>query len=263
MIDTAIIMAAGKGTRFGSRTESMPKGFIKFKGKPMIERSIENLLSAGIGKIIIGTGYHKEWYESLTDKYPMIRTVFSPAFAASNSMETLYQCKDAVGDAAFLLLESDIIYQPHALTELLNDPHENIMLVSPVKKFQDQYYIAADKDLNLSGCSTDKEKLKAEHGEEPYGELIGIHKVSNAFYRRMLSDYETHREEKFKRGYEFELEDIAVADPSIEAGKPTSNSSDRTPARTPLFLLKLDKLQWYEIDDEQDLKFAEQHVGID
>ena len=35
-IHTAVIMAAGLGTRFGKMTENMPKGFVPFKGEPMV-----------------------------------------------------------------------------------------------------------------------------------------------------------------------------------------------------------------------------------
>ena len=33
---TAVIMAAGLGSRFGSMTETMPKGFIEIDGMPII-----------------------------------------------------------------------------------------------------------------------------------------------------------------------------------------------------------------------------------
>ena len=44
-------MAAGMGTRFGEQTELKPKGFIPFKGKPMVIRAIESMFEAGIEKI--------------------------------------------------------------------------------------------------------------------------------------------------------------------------------------------------------------------
>lgn len=79
MITTAVIMAAGLGTRFGRQTELKPKGFITYKGKPMVIRAIETMFEAGIEKIIIGTGYHKEWYEALENEYPgKVKCVFSP-----------------------------------------------------------------------------------------------------------------------------------------------------------------------------------------
>lgn len=251
MIKTAVIMAAGKGTRFGSRTSTMPKGFIPFKGIPMIERSIECLLKAGIEKIIIGTGYHKEWYEELAAKFPgIIQTVFSPMYADSNSMETLYQCQKAIADDDFLLLESDLVFEPKAISSLLEDKHPNIMLVSEVMKFQDQYYIMDDDGNNLIGCSTDKDLLVGKFSKDPYGELVGIHKLSNKFYREMVKDYESQRDSKLKRGYEFELEDIATR-PSADFDEPNQ-----------LYLLKPADLQWYEIDDGADLKFAEENIDI-
>ena len=39
MYKTAVIMAAGLGTRFGQYTERIPKGFIECGGMSMIERS--------------------------------------------------------------------------------------------------------------------------------------------------------------------------------------------------------------------------------
>ena len=79
-------MAAGMGTRFGQMTEDIPKGFIPFKGEPMIVRSIKTLIDCGIDRIVIGTGYKKEKYEELAAHYPQIECVFSPRYAETNSM---------------------------------------------------------------------------------------------------------------------------------------------------------------------------------
>ena len=60
----------------------------------------------------------------------------------------------------------------------------------------------------------------------------------------MVDEYEKIVDEKPKLGYEFQLLDV----------------SQRI---TPMNVLKLEDLQWYEIDDEQDLAFAEANVKID
>ena len=70
MVSTAVIMAAGLGSRFGEMVETKPKGFIEVCGRPMIIRSIETLLSCGIQRIIIGTGYKREAYDALHRFYP-------------------------------------------------------------------------------------------------------------------------------------------------------------------------------------------------
>lgn len=267
-------MAAGKGTRFGAMTETKPKGFIEFKGIPMVVRSIENLISAGISKIIIGTGYHREWYDSLAEKYPQIETVFSPHFAETNSMETLARCKDVVGEADFLLLESDIVYEQKALAALFEDPHPDIMLVTPVTKFQDQYYIASDEDGYLVKCSTVRDEIDTEKDCNSVGELVGLHKISNKFYKIMLEAYEGRikQEERAgnceppeKTGYEFILEDVATgrAFPGVSDDRKEINSSCPLGKSDPsLYVLVENNLQWYEIDDEADLAYAEKHLTI-
>ena len=230
-------MAAGLGTRFGEQTERKPKGFIPFKGIPMIERSIPTLIDCGIKKIIIGTGYHKEYYEALTSKYPAVECVFSPRFAETNSMYTLWNCREAIGDNDFLLFESDLVFEKKAVTELINCSFDSAMLIIPVTKFQDQYYVQMNEKCELINCSVNKDEI------QPSGELVGIHKISNSFYKILCSEYEKIVDEKPKLGYEFQLLDV----------------SQRI---TPMHVLKLDNLQWYEIDDEQDLKYAEENIKI-
>ena len=222
-------MAAGMGTRFGEQTELKPKGFIPFNGKPMVIRAIETMFDAGIEKIIIGTGYHKEWYEALEKEYPgKVQCVFSPRFAETNSMYTLWNCRKAIGDSDFLLFESDLVFEKRAVTELINCPFDTAMLITPVTKFQDQYYVQMNDN---------KDDI------QPSGELVGIHKISNSFYKILCSEYEKIVDEKPKLGYEFQLLDV----------------SQRI---TPMHVLKLENLQWYEIDDEQDLKYVEENIQV-
>lgn len=237
MIKTAVIMAAGMGTRFGHYTDMIPKGFIPYKGKPMVIRSIETLIDCGIEKIIIGTGYHKEHYEALTEQYPQVKCVFSPRFAETNSMYTLWNCREVIGEDDFLLLESDLVFERKAISSLIECPFESAMLITPVTKFQDQYYVQMNEKCELINCSVNKDEIT------PSGELVGIHKISNAFYKILCSEYEKIVAEKPKLGYEFQLLDV----------------SQRI---TPMNVLKVDDLQWYEIDDTQDLKYAEENIKI-
>ena len=188
-------MAAGLGTRFGAMTETMPKGFIEAGGKAMVVRSIETLLACGISRIIIGTGYHREAYEALAARHGQIECI----------------------------------------THLLDDAHSDIMLITPVTNFQDQYYVEHDKDGILTRCSTDKTALNAS------GELVGIHKLSSAFYRQMCREYEKIVESKPKLGYEYQLLWMS------QHG-------------SPVFVLNAPDVTWYEIDDADDLAYAEEHI---
>lgn len=229
-------MAAGMGVRFGRYTEYIPKGFVEVGGQPMVVRSIEIMRAAGIRRIIIGTGYQKEAYEQLAkDVFPEIECCFSPRFAETNSMYTLYNCCHLIGNDDFLLLESDLIFDSRAITELLALPQPDVMLIAPVTKFQDQYYVEHDGARRLTRCSVNKSELDAK------GELVGVHKLSNSFYRAMCTDYARIAADQPKLGYEYEL----------------LHMSQHV---MPVHVHKIDGLHWYEIDDESDLKYAEEHV---
>ena len=199
-------MAAGLGSRFGKMTETMPKGFIEVGGQSMVIRSIETLIACGIKRIIIGTGYKKEAYEALKAKYPQIECVF--------------------------LLESDIIYSKNAITELQENEHPDIMLITPVTKFQDQYYVEYDEHGTLTRCSTNQDEIKAK------GELVGIHKLSSAFYHQLCTEYEKIVTDKPKLGYEYQLLWMSQH-------------------LSPVYVHNSSDVKWYEIDDEDDLRYAE------
>jgi choline kinase len=234
----AVIMAAGMGTRFGQMTEDIPKGFIPYKGIPMVVRSIRTLIDCGIDRIVIGTGYHREKYEALAREYPQIECVFSPLYASTNSMYTLYNCRQAIGNEDFILLESDLVFERKAITSLMECPYQSAMLITPVTKFQDQYYVEMNERCELVNCSTDKNQIN------PSGELVGIHRISSSFYSTLVQEYAKIAEHKPKLGYEFQLLDV----------------SKRI---TPMNVLKIEGLQWYEIDDVNDLDFAEKNIKIE
>ena len=235
MVTTAVIMAAGMGTRFGQYTEKIPKGFVECGGISMVERSIQTLIACGINRIIIGTGYHKERYEALKEIYPQIECVFSPRYAETNSMYTLYNCCEVIGQDDFLLLESDLVFEKKAITSLLECDEPDVMLITPVTKFQDQYYVEYDNDHRLTRCSTVETDLDAK------GELVGIHKLSASFYQLMCEDYAAKVDRQPKLGYEYELLTMSQTVRKV-------------------YVLNVVGLKWYEIDDPDDLAYAEEHV---
>ena len=236
MIKTAVIMAAGVGSRFGSHTETKPKGFVSVGGVPMIIRSIESLISAGIEKIIIGTGHQSSYDEELAKSYSQIVCCKSDRYAETNSMYTLYFCNSFICEEDFLLLESDLIYEQKALQVLINSEYQNIMLITLFTKEQDGYYLLADSNGFLSDCTTDISKR-----EKYTGELVGIHKLSNKTYKKMHNWYDKLWMQQPKLGYEYAMLEMARLDEKI-------------------YLMKEDPLFWYEIDDEADLLYAEKNI---
>ena len=57
MIDTAIILAGGLGTRLRPLTDETPKPLLPVKGKPILQHIIDNLKKHKVDNIIISLGY--------------------------------------------------------------------------------------------------------------------------------------------------------------------------------------------------------------
>ena len=69
----AVILAGGKGTRFGNITKKIPKPMVKIGKKPIIWHILKNLSSQGIKEFIICTGYKeriiKNYFSSINEKW--------------------------------------------------------------------------------------------------------------------------------------------------------------------------------------------------
>ncbi|MBN2676272.1 MAG: nucleotidyltransferase family protein [Alphaproteobacteria bacterium] len=81
MIDQAMILAAGFGKRMYPLTEVTPKPLLVFKGRPIIDWSIEKLVKFGVKKIVIN-GYHlkdqiERFIHEKEKQYPLVQFIFS------------------------------------------------------------------------------------------------------------------------------------------------------------------------------------------
>jgi CTP:phosphocholine cytidylyltransferase-like protein len=101
----AIILAAGMGTRLRPLTDNTPKSLIKVQGQPMLERQVQFLKEKGIEEIIVVTGYLKEKFEYLKEKYG-VTLIHNDKYDIYNNVYTMYLVREYLQDA--YVTEADV-----------------------------------------------------------------------------------------------------------------------------------------------------------
>ena len=69
MIEQAVLLCAGKGTRLGPITSHTPKPLVQVGGKPFVCWFIEDLVDVGVKDIILLTGYLSDRFNFLRELY--------------------------------------------------------------------------------------------------------------------------------------------------------------------------------------------------
>lgn len=228
MIKTAVILAAGLGSRLKEFAKDKPKGFISVGDKPIVEQSILKLKSAGIKQIIIGTGHQSVYYEELAGRHGDVVCVRNDDYANTGSMFTLHNMRNIIGDD-FLLLESDLIYERRALDALVGDSRKNIVLSSGPTYSSDEVYIEADQEGRLQNMSKTASGLNSVHSE-----LVGITKLSLSAFKAMCDYAAKEFSSNLKLDYEYALVGISK--------------------NQEIYVKKIEDLVWGEVDNENHLR---------
>ena len=67
---TAMILAAGLGTRLRALTHDKPKALVELNGKPLLQHCIENLISNGFHRIVINVHHFGEQVIDFVEHHP-------------------------------------------------------------------------------------------------------------------------------------------------------------------------------------------------
>lgn len=109
MIKKAVILAAGRGIRFGPITRVIPKPMLPIGNKPTLEFIIQELLDSGIEQILIVVGHKRE----IIEEYYRGRTEIQ--FVVQNSLSgtapAVLLAEKFVNQEAFALCLSDEVVE--------------------------------------------------------------------------------------------------------------------------------------------------------
>lgn len=112
MIENAILLSAGQGSRLLPLTAERPKCLIEFSGRSLIGWQIEMLARAGVKRVDVVTGFMTDLVEEhlagITDPRVEIVTHFNPFFKVADNLGSCWIARSRMHED-FLILNGDTL----------------------------------------------------------------------------------------------------------------------------------------------------------
>jgi len=137
VIEQAVILAAGRGTRLGAATATLPKPMVDIGGKPLIDHITYSLVAAGIRRLVVVTGYLADRLENhLTATCPL-PTVFVRQANPTGTGGAAQVARAVVGDEPFLLCWGDIFTTANHYAQVASAWEPNVAGAIGVNEVED------------------------------------------------------------------------------------------------------------------------------
>lgn len=132
-ITTALLLAAGTGSRLFPLTQNSPKCLTLVNDKSILERLLNNLKSQGFKRLVIVTGHKKECImDYLGEKSGniCIEYVYSPLYKTTNNIYSLWMARNIINEP-FVLFESDLVMNTTLLDDMVYPDRMAVALMQP------------------------------------------------------------------------------------------------------------------------------------
>lgn len=239
-INTAIILAAGRGSRLKEKTLYHPKPMTPVNDKTLIDNLIEQIKSQNIINIIVVTGYMADKLENHLRKVHSDTSIIfirNDIYDSTNNIYSLWLAKDYM-EHGFFLFEADVFCDESLIRELTHSPHHNIIVV-------DEYR----NDMNGTVVELTPDGLVKEmYLKRHQGEGFSFHQKYKTVNFYKLSSYYTNTYFVPKMDTHILRNDVNVYYEQI--------IKEDIDEEHKFFALKTGKNRWWEIDTPKDLDKA-------
>ncbi len=109
MIDTAMILAAGFGTRMRPITDHLPKPLVPLAGRTLIDHVLDRLVAAGIKRVVVNTHYKAEMMAAHLAQRDDVAIELSHEETLLDTGGGVRKALPLLGDA-FYVLNSDVFW---------------------------------------------------------------------------------------------------------------------------------------------------------
>ena len=137
-IETAVLLAAGRGTRMRDLTADLPKPMIEVRGKPVLQHIVEGLRGAGVREFLIVVGYRADAvrdYFGDGARYN-VDIKYATQVVQDGTGRVVDLARDFTENVPFVLSYGDILVDPHNYKSIA-DLGDDVEAIISVKRDED------------------------------------------------------------------------------------------------------------------------------
>jgi len=189
LLNTAVILAGGKGTRLRPLTYSVPKPLVPVDNKPAIEYIIELLIKYGISKAVVAVNYLgdmiREYFSSREFKGIDIHV---PLINSLDTADAVRKCHKYIDDDFFVVMGdvlTDMNLKNFGLYHYLKKGIATIALID-VENPLEYGLTIVDRDMRIRGFVEKPTSIEAYMVNLAYAKIMGVisyrNYVNSGFY---------------------------------------------------------------------------------
>ena len=239
-ITTALLLAAGTGSRLYPLTKDAPKCLTLVNEMSILERLIINLKKQGFKRLVIVTGYKKECIEDYLGNQTedlKIEYIHNPLYKTTNNIYSLWMARTIINEP-FVLLESDLVLETSLLNKMV---YPNRIAVAKMQPWLNGTTVK----LNQQNIVTEFKAGTTETYPDTRYKTVNIYSFSLSSWSAII-----------KKMNQF------ISDGRVNCYYEIAFSNIVDDKKIFLEAISFDDKSWYEIDTLEDLVEAEKLFSI-
>ncbi len=182
----AVILAAGMAKRLRPLTDECPKCLLTVGERTLLQRTVDAIIAAGISELVVVTGYRAGMIRQfLTSHYPQLTIHFidNPDYPHNNNIFSLWLTSPFTDGKDFLLLDSDILFDPQIIPAVLETEGSALAL---------NRHELGDEEIKVivDGQNRVVEISKVCAIDQAIGESVGIEKMTAGYSTALFAELE-------------------------------------------------------------------------
>ena len=144
-------------SRLRPLTEHTPKCLLSIGERPLLQRSMDALMQGGIKDFVIVTGYLHEMIEQFVAKTYgdtiNVEFIHNNVFDSTNNIYSLWLARPAVDGKDFLLLDSDLLYDPAIIKQVTECSAANVLTLIRHELGEEEMKVVTDDNGTIREIS--------------------------------------------------------------------------------------------------------------